>query len=93
MSTEEEGAMHVEHARLGEDGRLVIPAALRKELGLHPGDTLVIESDGDSLLVRGYDRVLREVQDSLAACRVPGADLADELIADRRAEAEAEDRP
>ena len=28
--------MHIEHAKLGEDGRLVIPAALRKEVGLHP---------------------------------------------------------
>ena len=54
--------MHVEHTQLGEDGRLVLSATLREELGLHPGDTVVIESDGDSLLLRGFDRVLREVQ-------------------------------
>jgi AbrB family looped-hinge helix DNA binding protein len=84
--------MHVEHAKLGEDGRLVIPATLRKELGLHPGDTVVIESDGDSLLLRSYERVLQEVQESFATCRLPGVSIVDELLAERRDEAEAEDR-
>jgi AbrB family looped-hinge helix DNA binding protein len=84
--------MHIEHAKLGDDGRLVIPATLRKELGLLPGDTIVIESDGDSLLLRSYERVLQEVQESFGTCRVPGVSAVDELIADRRAEAEAEDR-
>jgi AbrB family looped-hinge helix DNA binding protein len=82
--------MHIQHAKLGEDGRLVIPATLRKELGLRPGDTVVIESDGDSLLLRGYDRVLHEVQESFAPCRVAGINVADELIAERRVEAAAE---
>jgi AbrB family looped-hinge helix DNA binding protein len=84
--------MHIEHTKLGEDGRLVIPATLRKELGLLPGDTIVIESDGDSLLLRGYERVLQEVQESFASCQVPGTSAADELIAERRAEAADEGR-
>ena len=54
--------MHTEHVKLGPDGRLVMPAELRKSVGLKPGDTLVIESDGDSLLVRQLDVVVREVQ-------------------------------
>ncbi len=83
--------MHTEHVRLGEDGRLVLPAALRKDVGIKPGDTVVIESDGDSLLVRSYDRVMAEVQEAFAGCRVPGGSAADELIAERRAEAAAED--
>ena len=53
--------MHIEQAMLGEDGRLVIPATtLQTELGLRPGDTVIIESDGDSLLLRGFQRVLQE---------------------------------
>jgi AbrB family looped-hinge helix DNA binding protein len=54
MTTAKELVMHIEHAKLGEDGRLDIPAALRKDLGLHPGDTVVLESDGYRLLLRGY---------------------------------------
>src|SRR5262245_43635095 len=83
--------MHIEHVKLGDDGRLVIPASLRKEIGIKPGDTVVIESDGDSLLLRSYDRVLREVQDAFAPCRIPGASVVDELIAERRAEAADEE--
>ena len=40
------------HLTLAADGSLTLPDELRHELGLTPGETLVIESDGDSLLVR-----------------------------------------
>ena len=36
-----------------------------------PGDALVIESDGDSLLVRSLATVVREVQESFAPDRTP----------------------
>jgi AbrB family looped-hinge helix DNA binding protein len=77
-----EVVMHIEHAQLGEDGRLVIPAPLRNELGLHPGDTIVIESDGDSLLLRGYDRVLQETQEPIASSRGHARSNADESDGD-----------
>lgn len=65
--------MHIEHVKLGEDGRLVIPAPFRKELGSQPGDTLVLESDGDSLLLRSYDRVLCEVQEAFTPTELPAS--------------------
>lgn len=37
---------------MDRDGRLSVPEAFRAELGLRPGDALVVECDGDSLLVR-----------------------------------------
>ena len=82
--------MHTEHVRLGPDGRIVLPAALRHQLGLKPGDALVIESDGDSLLVRSYDAVVRETQDYFRQFPAPGGSEVDGLIADRRAEAARE---
>jgi AbrB family looped-hinge helix DNA binding protein len=78
------------HTKLGDDGRVVIPATMRKELGLRPGDTLVVESDGHSLLLRSYDEVLKETQDYFRQF-APGLSLVDELIAYRRAEAARED--
>jgi AbrB family looped-hinge helix DNA binding protein len=33
-------------------GRVVIPKPLRDELGLAPGDTLTLESDGDRVMLR-----------------------------------------
>ena len=38
--------MHIEHVTLGHDGRIVIPIAARRDLGLKPGETLIVESDG-----------------------------------------------
>ena len=39
------------HSRLTLDkaGRIVIPKPLREELGLEPGDTLELESDGERI--------------------------------------------
>jgi AbrB family looped-hinge helix DNA binding protein len=82
--------MMIEHVKLGEDGRIVIPANSRRELGLQPGQILVIESDGDSLLVRSAENALRESQNYFQQFITPGVDPVDELIAERRAEAEAE---
>ena len=79
--------MHIEHVRLGDDGRIVIPAAARRDLGLVPGQTLVVESDGDSLLVRTADAALRETQGYFRQFLTPCVSVVDELIADRRAEA------
>src|SRR4051812_31227565 len=81
---------HAYHTKLGEDGRVVIPAPVRKELGLRPGDTVVVESDGHSLLLTSYDQVLKETQDYFRQF-ASGTSIVDELIADRRAEAARED--
>ena len=79
------------HTHVGEDGRVVIPAKVRRKLNLKPGDTLVAEADGDSLLLRSYDQVLRETQDYFRQFVPPGASPVDGLIADRRAEAAREE--
>ena len=79
--------MQIEYVKIGEDGRVVIPSSFRRELNIKPGDTLVVESDGDSLLVRGYERMLDEVQAAFAGLAPADARLSDELLADRRADA------
>lgn len=86
--------MHTEHVKMSPDGRIVIPAALRAELGFRPGDALVLESDGDSLLVRSFDAIIRETQDYFRQFPSTGSEV-DALIAERRADAareQAEDR-
>jgi AbrB family looped-hinge helix DNA binding protein len=76
-------------AHIGERGRLVVPAAVRRRMRLAQGDLVVIEETEDSLVVRkaadlalGLRGYLRDVE--------PGRDLAAELIAERREEAERE---
>jgi AbrB family looped-hinge helix DNA binding protein len=77
------------HAKIIAGGKIVIPAELRRELGLHTGDTLVIEREGNALVLKSYLQVVREVQREFQAM-MKEPDTVDAFIADRRAEAERE---
>lgn len=82
--------MNVERGRLVSGGRLQIPARVRRELGLKDGDAVVMETIEGELRVRPYRDVLSEIQGRLRTYIPEGVSLADELIADRRAESERE---
>ena len=72
-----------DEVQLGAQGRIVIPAALRKALDLKPGDRLVARCVGDSLVLERRQAIEKRLQDRFR--RIPPAvDLADERIADRR---------
>ena len=71
-------------AKLIKGGKIVIPAELRRELGLKDGDSLVFERDGDSLVIKTYAQVVREVQAEFKAL-VPKRGTVDEFLAERRA--------
>lgn len=73
--------------RLGEQGRLVIPAALRKSLGFEPGDTLIARLEDGRLVLEKLETVQRRLKDRFSHLR-KDTSLADELIAQRREEAE-----
>lgn len=75
---------------LGAKGRIVLPAVLRRQLGLREGDRLIAstEPDGSLRLVRAEDAI-RRLQGIFKDVE-PGVSWADELIAERRAEALAE---
>ncbi|MBD1193871.1 AbrB/MazE/SpoVT family DNA-binding domain-containing protein [Vulcanococcus sp. Clear-D1] len=70
---------------LGRQGRLVIPAPLRRSLGLGEGDRLVARQESGRLVLEKADQIKQRLQARFA--QVPGnRDLADELIAERREE-------
>lgn len=79
--------------RLGERGRLVLPAAIRKRLGLRAGEylNLTVGSDGD-LQLSSLRQVVRESRGKYGT-RAPHRSLVDELIAERRSEARRESAP
>jgi AbrB family looped-hinge helix DNA binding protein len=83
--------MLTEHVKVGPDGRIVLPAPFRHSHGIKSGDTVVVESDGDSLLVRTHEALLRETQLYFAQFPSDGESIVDALIADRRAEARREE--
>ena len=79
-----------EVTRLSEGGRIVIPAELRRELHLEVGASLLIEVADGELHIFTPERAIQRAQQLLSPYLAGKPSLADELIADRRAEAARE---
>ena len=63
---------------LGPQGRLVVPAPLRRRLGLSQGDVLIARADEDRLVLERREAILARLQSTFA--HVPAeVSLADEL--------------
>ncbi|MDQ3713681.1 MAG: AbrB/MazE/SpoVT family DNA-binding domain-containing protein [Acidobacteriota bacterium] len=80
--------MITEIAKLTNGNRVVIPAAIRKSLGLHVGDaiTLVLQDNGEVLLLTQQEAV-RQAQALIRQHVNKERSLVDELLAERREEA------
>ena len=77
-------------AKLGEGGRLVIPAEYRKALGVETGDELVLILEDKSLRILTPQEAIRRAQ-ALVRAHVPvERRLSEELIAERRGESRLE---
>ena len=83
--------MTTARAKIDKGGRILIPARLRKELGVEPGDPVVLETQGAELHMRSYRKAIEEAQ-AIIAKYIPDRDrsLVDELIEERRRAAERE---
>lgn len=73
--------------RVNENGRVVIPAAFRKALGINVGDEVVLRLEDDELRITTLKKRLERAQRLVRKYVKPGVSLADELIAERRREA------
>ncbi len=72
---------------LGRQGRLVIPAALRRELGFEESDALVARQELDRLVLEKPERIKQRLKKRLKQrfSEVPAErKLVEELIAERR---------
>jgi AbrB family looped-hinge helix DNA binding protein len=81
------------HAKVIAGGKLVIPAELRRELGIEPGDSLTVDRDeAGHIVLKTRAQVVQEVQSRFRALR--GAEtegsIVDELLAERREQAQLE---
>ena len=75
---------------IGRQGRIVIPAEIRRELALKEGDELIALVEQGELLLLTRDQLWARLRAAFA--NVPaGVSLADELVAERREEARRED--
>ncbi len=82
--------MAVETTRMSENGRVLIPAAYRKELGFKPGEPLTLRIDESGLHIQSRRQAIRRAQEIMRKYIKPGRSVADELAAERRLEAKRE---
>jgi AbrB family looped-hinge helix DNA binding protein len=71
---------------VGDRGRVVVPAEVRERAGLSEGTRLVLIEAPNGLILLTREQLKARVRAELA-----GLDLVKELLAERRAQADAED--
>jgi AbrB family looped-hinge helix DNA binding protein len=74
------------HVVVGDRGRIVVPAEVRQRAGLNEGTPLVLIETPDGLILLTREQIKARVRADLS-----GLDLVEELLAERRAQADAED--
>ena len=82
--------MQPQRVRIIEGGKLIIPASMRRELGIATGDTVLVDVADGELRVRSLSKAIERAQAILRRHVPEGVSLVDELIADRRRESERE---
>jgi AbrB family looped-hinge helix DNA binding protein len=75
---------------LGESGRIVLPAAIRKQFGMKQGDLLTISVDDGSIRIRSMEMAIKEVRASIMAERGSLKGILDEFLEERHEEARRE---
>lgn len=77
---------------VNRDGRILIPAQVRRDLGLSAGSTLLLSVEDGRVVMESREqlvaRMRREIAESWQGD--PQTSVVEELLADRRAEAAAE---
>lgn len=74
------------HARVTDQGEIVLPADVARALGLMPGDHVCIDKDGADIVLKSDTDVIGAGRRAFMAT-IKRPLTVDEFIADRRAEA------
>jgi len=76
--------------KVNENGRVVIPVAFRRAVGINAGDEVILRVEDDELRITTLKKRLERAQRLVRKYIKPGISLSDELIAERRREARRE---
>jgi len=77
-------------ARIDKQGRLVIPADMRRQMGLEDGGPVTLTLEGDQLRVSTVVAGIRQAQAIARKYTKGRTGIVDEFLAERRREAERE---
>jgi len=70
--------------RVSENGRVVIPAAFRKALGIEIGDEVVLRIHDDELRITTRQQRIQRARERARKYLPKGVSLSKELLAERR---------
>jgi AbrB family looped-hinge helix DNA binding protein len=73
-------------ARVDKQGRLLIPAEMRRELGMEPGVAVTLMVDDGTLSVITLDQAIRRAQETARMYTKGRSGLVDEFLRERRAD-------
>ena len=75
---------------IDDNGRILIPAIIRKQYNIKSGDVYVIRMIEDEMHLVSLNKIIKEAQDLVRTYIPENISLVDELINDRRTQAEHE---
>ena len=78
-------------ATVNEQGRVTIPAQVRRAAGIEAGTPLVVYVEDGRIVIETREQLADRLRRDVAAGWVGEGSVVDELIADRRADAARED--
>lgn len=73
--------------KVTEGGRIVIPARMRKAMGMDVGNSVTLTLDDDGLRISTRANAVRRIQELMKDKIDPNRSVVDELIRERREEA------
>jgi len=79
--------MHSIKTKMSNGGRIVIPVAYRKELGINPGDDIVLTLEEGEIRLITAGQAVKRAQKLVRRYVPENASLSEELIEERREEA------
>ncbi|HZP03967.1 MAG TPA: AbrB/MazE/SpoVT family DNA-binding domain-containing protein [Terracidiphilus sp.] len=75
---------------LGESGRIVLPAAIRKKFGLEPGERLTVIDEDGAIRILSRKMALASIRTGIVNQRGSLSGVMDEFLAERRKDAHRE---
>jgi len=76
---------------VAENGRMNLPAEIRRRLGMKGSGRITIEEYEDHFEIRSFDQRMKQVRELMAPYLQPGRLWSEELIAERHAESAREE--
>ena len=77
----------MDHVVMADNGRLVVPAQLRQQLGMPRGGKLVASIRNGALVLEPFETAMQRARDIARSYAESGDSAVDELLAERRREA------